>query len=113
MVALASVIVLAAPSCGRPSCTIVYDGSRHFYLHELAHCNGWDHPPFEVADPPAAYVHEFDGDLTVIKCGRRHACKSVRKRCLALWEEHGVSVDAYRDKPGWSQLRGCSFNREY
>jgi hypothetical protein len=58
-----------------PRCTIVTDGTRDTYEHELAHCNGWWHAPFKPADPDPA-LHDFRGSLAVIVCDRKHACIS-------------------------------------
>ena len=51
------------------ACTIVTSGLEN-YMHELAHCNGWVHPPFQSGYyPPVSFVHPFDGELTVYLTG--------------------------------------------
>jgi hypothetical protein len=109
-------------SCSETECTIVTDGSRRVYEHELAHCNGWSHEAFQPADPPRSYVHDYPGRLVVIPCGRRgkvrmqddavvvKGCKSVHDRCVALWEEHDVDVSDHVGSYAWKHFDGCAIS---
>ena len=88
-----------------PVCTIVTDGSQTVYWHERAHCLGWVHAPFTYAVPPAYYRGmALNAELVVIKCGRKHACKSVRKMCFQLW---GEDQSDYANQPGYQNFNGC------
>jgi hypothetical protein len=112
-------LLVACNDAGTASCTIVTNGTRAVYEHELAHCNGWDHEAFVPADPPSSYVHAFDGQLTLIECGRRSkirvqpgtirpkGCTDPRKRCIALWQAAGYDVSAYTSFDGWRTFNGC------
>jgi hypothetical protein len=92
------------------SCTIISNGEKWVYEHELAHCAGWKHEPFAAADPPKRYRHAFTGQVTLIRCGRKYQCKSVRKRCFAEWQARGEDVSAYAGTAGYRDFVGCSFN---
>jgi hypothetical protein len=114
----AAISAIAAVLAGVPwvvasggRCTIVYDGTRAGYDHEYAHCLGWSHPTFAVATPPRKYRSmPYDGDLTVIECGRGLACKDAGKRCYAMWRAQGIEPSAY-NAPSPSQLMGCQFDQ--
>lgn len=91
-------------------CVIVTDGSLAVYMHELAHCNGWNHPTFEAGhEPPAEYVHDFtDGKLTVYQTGQDYVeqmgvmtfaqmdarfimtTKTPPQLCAMLWRQHRI-----------------------
>jgi hypothetical protein len=117
-VALATLLISKAQAC-----TIVTDGTIEVYWHELAHCNGWDHKPFERGhEPPASYVHDFNGPLTVYLTGHGMGQittmnyaqfnakiilapdRTVPQLCGALWKQHGV-IAAQKDI---NSLIGCS-----
>jgi hypothetical protein len=102
----------------KPACTIVSDGSRVIYEHELAHCAGWDHPALKWVYPPRRYVHPFAGRLTVIQCHRGRLaqadavfvkdCRAPLDICSGLWADAGVDVAYYATLPGWQNVLGCS-----
>lgn len=57
--------MITTPAWG--DCTIISNGILSNYMHELAHCNGWNHPPFEQGvQPPMEYVYKYPGALRVI-----------------------------------------------
>lgn len=108
LIALFVAVVIGATMRGmEPRCTIVTDGSREVYIHEVAHCLGWTHEPFTYAEPPKGYVHAYSGRLTVIKCGRKYACKSVAQQCSALWANEGKDMSEYRHTSAWKTFNGC------
>jgi hypothetical protein len=112
--------MLLVPSPGN-RCTIVTDGTRKVFVHERAHCNGWVHAMFEVADPPSGYVHDYAGRLTVIQCGGRHqhkappgtvfvpGCESVMEQCRKMWAERGIDISSYASMPYYNYVSGCQF----
>jgi hypothetical protein len=63
-------------------CTMVADGMISTYVHELAHCNGWDHPdnPQTEADYwiPAKYIRPFNGKVVVTLSSDRMG-KTIRE----------------------------------
>ena len=47
-------------------CPIITDGTVDTFNHELAHCNGWNHPEKGSGyNPPAKFIHPYDGRLVV------------------------------------------------
>jgi hypothetical protein len=114
--------LVAAPAWGQ-TCTIVTNGEVSTYQHEVAHCNGWTHPPFQEATPPASFVHPFAGELTIyfgsggdigdemdtintapMKTHYVFEDKTVQAICQWLWRKNGIA--AASDK--MDQLVGCS-----
>jgi hypothetical protein len=104
-------------------CTIITDGSKAVYEHELAHCNGWTHPEWTYAVPPKSYVHAYPGTLTVLQCpDRRHKlgaqadavflrepCRGgdeLRRRCFVLWASNGKRIAA--DGIAARSFNGCA-----
>lgn len=119
---LALVGTLLSCDIGRgAACTIVTDGTREVFRHELAHCNGWSHDEFVESWPPSAFVHSFPGRLTIIQCGggkRHHAqegaifvpgCKSALRQCRQIWAERGIDTSVGRASGNWGNVVGCQF----
>jgi len=116
-------LFMTATSAWGQTCTIVTNGEVSVYQHELAHCNGWTHPPFQEATPPVSFIHPFDGDLTVIFAGDDlgghvatidaaplgthfvlELTSTVQAICQRLWRQHGIAAASER----MSWLVGCS-----
>jgi hypothetical protein len=111
--AAAAALSLSAPAWGQ-TCTIVTNGELHVYQHELAHCNGWTHKPFERGvNPPLDWVHPFKGKLTVYLTGDYYVGimdtmnyaqpsaefiiqgdKTVPELCKAFWLTRGIIATA-------------------
>lgn len=112
-VAIGALVVLLFHGFARAAeCTVVTDGTIEVYMHELAHCNGWEHPPFKPGyDPPAKFVHPFNGELTVYLAGQDYADmmstmdyaqmgvkfilmpnRSPPQMCALLWKQNDVSA---------------------
>jgi hypothetical protein len=116
-------LMMSAPAWGQ-TCTIVTNGALHVFQHELAHCNGWTHAPFEAGvDPPDNYVHEYDGELVVYLTGENYDGqmdtmsfaqieahfimawdRTVPALCMAFWKERGI----YAASEKVSKIVGCS-----
>jgi hypothetical protein len=112
--------LLSCDAKSEPRCTIVTDGTQEIFVHERAHCLGWEHPPFEVAYPPKKFRHDFPGRLTVIPCGGSpknlpkgtvvvKGCKSALKMCRKMWAERGIDMSANASSPNWNYVSGCQF----
>lgn len=101
---------LPTPTLGREPCIIVTNGTAKAFHHELAHCNGWRHAPFEPdLYPPDEYVHDYDGPLTVIVAGNSRRTRQIAQAgakivetnqrvieaCHNLWEKRGVNLVPY------------------
>lgn len=122
---LIPIVLSCMPAYGQ-TCTLITNGDLDTYDHELAHCNGWWHPPFaESQQPPASYVHPFSGPLYVV-IGRESfdtandpvyteqyaqpdaniniSDRSVVELCRFLWEEQGMDAS----RPEMNRLAGCS-----
>ena len=100
------------------------NGTVEVFQHELAHCNGWYHAPFEIGvDPPDNLVHPYDGELVVIltgsdfsgqnetidfaQRGTRFIMKwdyTVPELCKQFWKERGI-VAVSKDI---DRIVGCS-----
>lgn len=89
-------------------CIVVTNGTKAVLNHEKAHCAGWTHEPFEYAAPPPELIDAYTGEIEIIKCGRKYQCKSVQKRCFALWREYGYDYQTFAGKPGYRTFNGCS-----
>jgi hypothetical protein len=107
---------------------MVTNGDVSVYRHELAHCNGWKHQPFDTtAVPPASVIYPYEeGRLTVyvitpdtgammstISYAQYDAeiipmydGETIVSLCQQLWEERNISVPATAEQ--WNQLAGCS-----
>ena len=97
-------VVTSVPNVRRafwPTCIIVTDGTRDTYEHELAHCNGWQHPEFAEAHQPARYVRPY-WPLEVHVCPGLD-CKSPAQLCMKLRKERGLV-----NTKGWRNVVGCS-----
>lgn len=72
------------------TCTIIYSPGHNGdaaekYWHEMAHCNGWQHPPGRRADghayqPPARFKVPYRGPLVV----RKMSTEAATRACRAL-----------------------------
>lgn len=78
---VAAALALASPAGATefPVCEIVVAADRpsapEIYRHEVAHCNGWEHPDqghrgrprrgYQAPQPPAEYLHAYPGRLVV------------------------------------------------
>lgn len=57
--------LLASPAMA--SCVIITDSTVASFVHELAHCNGWNHPdsaPWDIR-VPRRYIHAYPGPITI------------------------------------------------
>jgi hypothetical protein len=113
MKALVALLMMSAPAWGQ-TCTIVTNGTVKVFQHELAHCNGWSHKPFQRGvNPPPEYVHHYDGELVVYLTGDFYSSMSdtidyaqqdtkfimdfdrtVPGLCKQFWRERGIPYDA-------------------
>lgn len=71
--------VVAILASAYPTCMITVANDRpstpEIYWHEVAHCNGWDHPAqghqgkprrgYRAPKPPAEFVRDYRGTLIV------------------------------------------------
>ena len=117
-------LALMSAAASAQTCTIVTNGEVSTYQHEVAHCNGWTHPPFQEATPPASFVHPFAGELTIyfarggdigdemetINAAPMSAHfvfkndQTVVSICQWLWRQNGIAAASER----MSWLVGCS-----
>jgi hypothetical protein len=104
-----------------PTCIIVTDGSDAIIRHEIAHCNGWKHKPFDpILTPPPEYDHPYAGpvDVTVsipqisfftymTKANNpayHYDNRFVWQICQELWSERGITPGT---EAQMSRLAGC------
>lgn len=116
-------LLLTCGSAWGQTCTIVTDGTVAIYEHELAHCNGWRHKPFEADIPtPPEFVYPYRGVLTVYMTGSNYSEQADTMLllpydarliflneepeviCQQLWRERGWTVPAEHD----GRLVGCA-----
>ena len=102
------------------SCTVVTDGTIEIYFHELAHCNGWVHAPFQIgAEPPLELLHDFRGKLNIIISGHDDfetllaaqtgadivlSSRPVIEICRRLWKERSIDASTV----GRNRIIGCA-----
>jgi hypothetical protein len=122
MRALLALLLSSVPAWGQ-TCKIVTDSSLHVFQHELAHCNGWTHKPFEAGiNPPEMWVHPYDGELVVYLTGVDYSGqmdtigfaqveaefimsdKTPPQLCSEFWKDRGVMPNAALV----SRIVGCS-----
>ena len=113
MKTLAALLMMSVPAWGQ-TCTVVTNGKVSVFQHELAHCNGWFHPPFQRGvNPPSELVHPYDSELVVILTGTNFPAQNdtidyaqpgaefimrwdatVPELCKQLWQDRGIRYDA-------------------
>jgi hypothetical protein len=123
-----AILPLSTAEGSQRTCTIVTNGRPEIFLHELAHCNGWRHAPFDgVLMPPSEFMRLYEGRLVVIMSRRDDlqtrmeaevstaseddvkigvSQQSVADLCAKLWSDKGISADTYR--PYLTDIAGCS-----
>lgn len=122
LIGAAIALSICAPAWGQ-TCTIVTNGDLDIYDHELAHCNGWWHEPYQPdVQPPLEFVYDYPGKLNVILGASfwrdpvatllhaQEGAKVVTSRqrvpeiCKRLWRERSVSFNAAKAE----RIVGCS-----
>lgn len=80
-------IALCSPVLASKTCVIVVavdrPSSAEIYRHELAHCNGWDHPDhkgkpkkgYQSPQPPQKFIRPYAGKLVDHYVSTREALK--------------------------------------
>lgn len=78
MLTTVALLLTASPALTAQTCVIVYANDVPFrgevYWHEMAHCNGWEHPErkgsafasgYKAYQPPKKYLFKYPGPLRV------------------------------------------------